>query len=886
MVQGTLVLVDGSSFLFRAFHAMTEMTRSDGKPTGAVFGFLNSMDLIDRTISDAVSVIIFDTPAPTFRSEIDPEYKANREECPIELQEQIPIVKEIIDSFGIPRFEKDGFEADDLIGTIARWWEERGGNVVIATSDKDMLQLVSDKVSILRTHMGKTKIYDADAVIEKYSVPPLAFVDVLALMGDSVDNIPGVPGIGEKTAGSLIAEFGSLENLFDNIDNVKGPKRRDALKENRELVYRSRELAKIRTDVALELSEDVLTRREPDAERLYKHFSELEFRTRAAYWRDHAGVREKPKDYRLVESLEELQKIINGLSSGGCLAFDTETDALNVHTLEMVGFSFAENEGCSFYVPCGHAGETNLDRRAALELMKPLFEDENRPKAAHNLKFDSHVLKRYGITVRNSDDTMIMAQLADPDAATHGLKGLAASILQMPMAKYDEIAGKGKAQQTFDQLDALAVSDYAAADADATLQLHAYYAPRLEERGVKELYEQVELPLVDVLREMECNGVLIDVDILARQSEALSEEMGRLEAEIFEQAGRVFNVNSPSQLAAVLFDEMGIAPPGKKRSTRADILEKLADEGVEICRSIIDYRQRAKLKSTYLDALPNLVSTIDGRVHTSYHQASTNTGRISSTDPNLQNIPVRTEMGKRVRQGFVAPDGRRLISADYSQIELRILGYLAQDPGLIDAFSHGEDIHTRTATEIFGVLPLEVDDAMRSKAKAVNFGLNYGMTAHGLAQRLKISRQEAQQYIDAFFENFPRVRAYLDMIVEEGKANGFIRTIMGRRIPARGLDDQNRLRREAARRAAINAPIQGSAADMLKKAMVCTASWIRDKKPPVKMILTVHDELIFEVDEGCVNSVAGDIRRIMERVIDIGIPTPVDISVGANWAEL
>ena len=886
MTNGTLVLIDGNSYLFRAFHAITGMTRSDGSPTGAVFGFLNSLDLIEKTVADASLVAVFDTAAPTFRAEIDEGYKANRDECPAKLVEQIPIVKGVLDALGIPRFEMDGYEADDLIGTIARWWERRGGRAVIASGDKDLLQLVTGKVSVLRTHLNKTKIYDPEAVREKYQVLPERLPDVLALMGDSVDNIPGVPGIGEKTAGSLIAEFDSLDGVFANLDKVKGPKRRQTLQEHRDVAFRALELATIRIDAPVEVSEDLLARREPDADGLYALFSELEFRTRAAHWRGQAGVAEPAKSYELVESLERLADIIAELDTEAALAFDTETDSLDAQNAELVGFSFAQKDGEAYYVSLTHADARNVDREKALDVIRDWLEDPRRKVVAHNLKYDAHVLARYGLSVRGADDTMLMSQLADPDSGSHGLKDLSARLLQMPMASYEDIAGKGQTQRTFDELTAHDVYEYGAADSDATQQLHAYYSRRIAERGVKELYEDVERPLVDVLRRMESLGVLIDAGVLAEQSRELACEMAELETLIQEEAGHDFNLRSTAQLAKVLYDEMGLKPPGRTRSTRADVLEKLAAQGVPICHSIIEYRQRAKLKSTYLDALPGLVSPRDGRVHTTYHQASANTGRISSSDPNLQNIPVRTEMGKRVRSAFVAPEGKRLLSADYSQIELRILGHLAEDPGLLGAFERGEDIHTKTASEIFGVPASDVDDSMRSKAKAVNFGLNYGMTAHGLAERLGIGRAEAQKYINAFFDNFPRVRAYLDGIVEKAKADGYIRTLMGRRIPARGLEDQSRQRREAARRAAINAPIQGAAADMLKKAMVCVDAWIEKEHPPAAMLLTVHDELVFEVEAGALEEVSTHIRGLMEGVMDLGIPTPVDIASGGNWAEL
>ncbi len=886
MVIGTLILVDGNSYLFRAFHAIKEMTRSDGRPTGAVFGFLASLDLIERTVPDSTLVSVFDTPEATFRSEIDAAYKANREPCPVELQEQFPIVKEVLDALGIPRFEQPGFEADDVIGTIGRWWEERGGTVTIASGDKDLLQLVTEKVSVLRTHLSRTKTYDPSAVEEKYQVRPECLADVLALMGDSVDNIPGVPGIGEKTAGSLVAEFANLEGIYERIEDVKGPKRRASLKEHRERVFQSRLLATIRTDVSLDLSEETLSRRSPDAAALYKLFSELEFRNRAAYWKKSAGVDETPTNYEAIASLERLRDVVNDLDPHAVLAFDTETTSLDTQRAELVGISFSQKSGEGYYVPVGHTGMNNLDQEAVLETLRPWLEDPDRRLVAHNLKYDAHILARYGVEVTGSDDTLLMSQLADPDIGSHGLKDLALRLLQMPMTEYGEVAGRGKAAKTFDLLDAADVFEYAAADADATLRLHQYYRPRLSERGVEELYETIELPLVSVLRRMEAFGVLVDRDALARQSEELSHEIDELESVIHEEAGREFNVNSPAQLATVLFDEMGVEPPGRKRTTRADVLERLAARGVSICRSILKYRQCAKLKSTYVDALPGLISPVDERVHTSYHQASVNTGRLSSSNPNLQNIPVRSAMGKRVRSAFIAPEGKCLLSADYSQIELRILGVLSKDPGLLDAFERGEDIHTQTATQIFGVLPLEVDDAMRSKAKAVNFGLNYGMTAHGLAERLKISRVEAQDYIDAFFTNFPNVRAYLDSVVEEGREAGFVRTILRRRVPTRGLGDQNRMRREAARRAAINAPVQGSAADLMKIAMVRVDEWIQAEHPPVVPIMTVHDELLFEVEKGAEMQMASEIRKRMESALDLGIPTPVDVSTGSNWSEL
>jgi len=891
----TAYLIDGTSYFFRAFHGIGGLSRSsDGMPTGALYGFVNSLRQIERDFRPDAIIVAFDCGEPTFRHEMDRNYKSNRVAPPDDLLVQIPYVKRILEAQGIAMVEKPGYEADDIIGTFADQLTSKGWNVVIASGDKDLLQLVSDRVSVLRQHLNKSKMYGEKEVRERYQVSPDRLVEVFGLMGDTSDNIPGVPGIGEKTAIDLIVRFGTLEGLYSNIDQVKGPKRRDSLRQYRDQAFLSRDLATIRRDVPTEIENGLPGPRRPAKDRLLELYRELEFRSLARELEtERAESRsELPESgreearYEIVDTAERLCEVVREIRESAFFAVDTETTSLNVLDADLVGVSLSVREGQGWYIPIGHVEGTCLALEQARDCLADLFADPNQKKCGQHLKFDLRVLVQQGFRLDGiTDDSLIASYLVEPERATRKLDVLAGDHLGMRMTPIEELIGSGKDQRSMAEISVDRVGSYACEDADAALRLCRYYRPQLEELGLRRLYEEIEIPLLSVLAEMEMRGVRVDPSVLQEQSKALSEESRQLEAEIYTLAGREFNIKSPKQLSEILYDELKLLK-GRKKSTRADILEKLAGDGHEIAVKVIEYRQRAKLQSTYLEALQNMIHPRTGRVHTTFNQTVTNTGRISSSDPNLQNIPIRTPLGRRVRRAFVADSGKLLLSADYSQIELRILADLSKDPGLLSAFRSNEDIHRRTAAEVFGVPMEEVSDDLRSKAKAINFGLNYGMSPYGLAQRLGISPEEAGSYIEEYFTRYPNVREYMDRVAQEAHRRKYVTTILGRRIPTPGIDDSNRNRAENARRAAINAPIQGSAADLLKKAMV---DWHRSpSKYLADMILTVHDELIFEVDRERVQEAAEAVREVMEnaRAQDLAVPTPVDISWGENWSEL
>ncbi len=891
----TAYLIDGTSYFFRAFHAVGSLSRSsDGMPTGGIYGFVNSLRQIEREYRPDTMIVAFDCGEPTFRHEMDENYKSNREAPPDDLLAQLPYVKEILEASGIPLVEKPGYEADDILGTFVEQLVAKEWNVVVASGDKDLLQLVSDRVSILRQHLNKSKMYEEKDVRERYQVPPEKLIEVFGLMGDTSDNIPGVPGIGEKTAVDLIVRFGTLEGLYRNLDQVKGPKRRDSLREYREQAFLSRDLATIRRDAPVELPNGLLSRRQPDNERLLQIYRDLEFRSLARELEteqagsscNKSGENTPTTEYTIVRSLDELRTVAEALAQAPIFAIDTETTALNVYDADLVGISLSIREGQGWYIPICHSEGLCLGKESVRDCLHPVFSDPNVKKCGQNLKFDIEILSRHGFRLEGvADDSLIGSYLVEPDRATRKLDVLAGEHLGMRMTPIEDLIGSGKNQGSMADISIERVGAYACEDTDAALRLCGHFRPKLDELGLRRLYEEVEIPLVSVLSEMELRGVRVDPAVLIEQSLALSQEGQQLEVEIHRLAGREFNINSPKQLSEILYDELRLLK-GRKKSTRADILEKLASDGHDIAVKVIEYRQRTKLQSTYLEALQNLIRPETGHVHTTYNQAVTNTGRISSSEPNLQSIPIRTPLGRRVRKAFVADEGRLLLSSDYSQIELRILADLSKDPGLLSAFQSNEDIHSRTAAEVFDVSLDDVTADMRSKAKAINFGLNYGMSPYGLAQRLGIPVTEAELYIERYFNRYPLVLEYMDRVAEQAQRDKHVKTILGRRIPTRGIDDSNRNRAENARRAAINAPIQGSAADLLKKAMV---DWHRSSsKGLADMILTVHDELIFEVDAERVEEAAESVREVMENALtqDLSVATPVDISWGENWAEL
>jgi DNA polymerase-1 len=863
-------------------------------PTGGIFGFVNSLRQIERTYRPDIMIVAFDCGEPTFRHEMDESYKQNREAPPEDLLIQLPYVKKILEAWGIPAMEQPGYEADDILGTLADRFVAQGWEVVIASSDKDLLQMVNDHVRVLRQHLDHTKIYGEEEVLARYRVGPDKLVDVLALMGDSSDNVAGVPGIGEKTAVDLIARFGSLEGLYSNVDQVKGPKRRESLLMHKEQAFRSRELVTLRRDVPLDMTGDSFSAPRPDCERLLSLYRDLEFRHLARELEAAmaaAGVQEGEKetekaDYQIIRSVDHLKAIAKEIERAPLFAVDVETTSLNIRHADLVGLSVSVCPGHAWYIPTGHREGDCIDLDQVIAYLGPLLSDPDRKKCGQNLKFDVQVLARHGIKVAGiAHDSLIGSYLAEPERSGRKLGILAADHLGMRMTPIEDLIGSGKHQRSMADVPVERVGPYCCEDSDAALRLCKFFDSKLDGLGLRRLYQEIEIPLVSVLARMETRGVRVDPGILEEQSHALGKEIRELEAEIYRLAGHEFNVNSPAQLAAVLYDEMKLAP-SRRKSTRADILERLAADGCQIAQTIMEYRQRAKLQSTYLDALKDLIDPATGRVHTNYNQAVTNTGRLSSSDPNLQNIPIRTPLGRRVRRAFVAEPGNLLLSADYSQIELRILAHLSQDPGLLNAFRSGEDIHQRTAAEVFNVPLDQVSEEMRRKAKAINFGLNYGMSPYGLSQRLGIRVEQAEEYIQQYFTRYPLVRQYMDRVAQEGRERRWVTTLLGRRIPTHGIDDSNRARAENARRAAINAPIQGSAADLLKKAMVDCHRRLAGE--PADMILTVHDELIFEVDARRVEEIAEATRQTMEGALaeDLSVPTPVEISWGENWAEL
>ncbi|MBN2329707.1 MAG: DNA polymerase I [Candidatus Omnitrophica bacterium] len=885
-------LVDGSSIFFRAFHAIRELRRSDGLATNALYGYISTLRSIMKEYNPTDMAVAFDLPEPTFRHKRYESYKGNRAAPPEELVDQIPLIKSVTEKMGIPQIEKAGYEADDLLGAMARRLAAAGGSVMLVSGDKDLFQLVSPSIRMLRLNpAGKNKIYGEAEVEERYGVPPSRIVDVFALMGDSSDNIPGVPGIGEKTAVALIQQYGSIESIYEHLDEIKGKKRQENLRENRDMAFLSRELILLATDLDLEWPDEFTRLRSVNVEELRRFFEEMEFRTFAADLPRGDSPEAGPSSsleihYQTVASIEDLRGLIENVKKKGACAVDTETTSLDALGARLVGVSISIEDGQGWYIPLGHHQGDNLPREQALALLREILESESIAKTGHNLKYDLHVLANEGVYLRGElDDTLIASYLSQPQRESRKLDDLAFKELGMEMTPISDLIGTGRNQKSMADVAIEQASPYACEDTDAAWRLKNLLIPKVNDLKMKFLYRQVEMPLLEVLAAMERKGIRVDPSALDRQSRELSGEMEALEQEIFQSVGREFNLNSPSQLAEILYDDLKILR-GRKRSTRAGILENLAKEGAPIARQILDYRHRKKIQSTYLDALPKLIRPETGRVHTTYNQAVVNTGRISSTDPNLQNIPIRTDLGRRVRSAFISSEGFVLASLDYSQIELRILAHVSRDPGLRRAFSAGEDIHARTAAEVFGAALESVTPEMRRKAKEINFGLNYGMSPFGLAQRLGIENEEAASYIQTYFARYPLVQTYMDETTIFARDNLYVTTVLNRRIPAPGIRDSNRMRRENAQRAAINAPIQGSAADLMKKAMVDVSDELKKDADKASILLTVHDELVLEIREDAVDEICARCRRRMEDALEFSIPIPVEIAVGPSWADL
>ncbi|MDO6422750.1 DNA polymerase I [Saccharophagus degradans] len=917
-----LLLVDGSSYLYRAFHAMPPLTTSSGQPTGAVRGVVNMLRKLAKDYPESPIAVIFDAKGKTFRDDIYSDYKANRPPMPDDLRAQIEPLHTIIRAMGLPLIIQDGVEADDVIGTYAQQATEKGIPVVVSTGDKDMAQLVSEHVTLVNT-MTET-VMDIAGVNEKFGIPPSLIIDFLALMGDKVDNIPGVPGVGEKTALALLQNLGSVEDIYANLDKVPTLEVRGAkslakkLEDNRDKAFLSYELATIKLDVELEHSLEELIPVDPDNDALLALFTELEFKGWVTELSKGGGTKAKKvspnakqaaedapaaapveaveinrDNYETILTEASLDAWVERLSKAELFAFDTETTSLNYMEAKVVGVSFAVAPGEAAYVPFGHdylGAPEQLSEEQVLGKLKPLLEDENVKKVGQNLKYDASVLANHGITLQGiAFDTMLESYVVNSTANRHDMDTLALAHLGHTNISFEEIAGKGAKQLTFNQIQLDQAAPYAAEDADITLRLHQALWPQVEAvEGLKSLFENVELPLVPVLSKVERTGALIDATILGQQSAELAADLERIQREAWELAGEEFNLASPKQLGVILFEKLGIPVIKKTKtgapSTAEEVLQELALD-YPLPALLLEQRGLAKLKSTYTDKLPTMINPHTGRVHTSYNQAVTATGRLSSTDPNLQNIPIKTEAGRRVRKAFIAPEGYRIVAADYSQIELRIMAHLSGDEGLTNAFNQGLDVHSATAAEVFGTSVDSVTPEQRRSAKAINFGLIYGMSAFGLARQLHIGRNDAQRYIDTYFERYPGVARYMEDIRVFAKEHGYVETLMGRRLYLPEINASNGMRRQAAERTAINAPMQGSAADIIKKAMIDVDKWLSTLKVDAKMIMQVHDELVLEVAEAQVEPVTATLCDIMSAALKLDVPLLVEAGVGMNWDE-
>ncbi len=906
-----VVLVDGSSYLYRAFFAsqQADLRTAEGKPTGAIRVVTSMMRSLLKSYPDSPVAVIFDAKGKTFRDEIYAEYKSHRPPMPDDLREQVEPIHEIIKAMGIPLFVEDGVEADDVIGTLARQAEAADRSVVISTGDKDMAQLVDERVTLINT-MNDT-LMDPQGVQEKFGIPPELIIDFLALMGDKVDNIPGVPGVGEKTALALLQGIGGISALYENLDKIqelsfRGSKSMAAkLEQHRAEAELSYLLATIKTDVPLHISLGDICFPSPDSEKLLELYKAYEFRS----WMRELEEGDQPlaeqadttqpaapaveREYETLLSKEAVEAWVAKLQAAGSFAFDTETTSLNYMEARLVGFSFSCEPGKAAYLPLAHdyvGAPVQVDFDWALAQFKPLLESTTVKKVGQHLKYDMNVLARYDIEVQGiASDTMLESYVLNSTATRHDMDSLASFYLDETTQSFEDVAGKGKKQLTFNQVDIETASHYAAEDADITWRLHQHLSERYNNEPVlSTVLNDIEIPLIPVLSRIERNGALIDPTLLAIQSQEIELRIKELETDAYEAAGEEFNLGSPKQLQTILFEKQGLPvikkTPKGAPSTAEEVLVELAED-YPLPKLILEHRGLTKLKSTYTDKLPRMIDPATKRVHTSYHQAVTATGRLSSTDPNLQNIPVRTAEGRRIRTAFIAPEGYKLVAADYSQIELRIMAHLSGDQGLVSAFAQGEDIHRATASEVFKVAPSEVSDDQRRSAKAINFGLIYGMSAFGLAKQLGISRGEAQTYIDHYFETYPGVKQYMEQTRADAKDRGYVETIFGRRLYLPEINARNPMRRQGAERTAINAPMQGTAADIIKRAMVAVDDWLRESGFDARMIMQVHDELVFEVNESEVEAFSQKIHQLMEHAVQLHVPLLVEVGVGDNWEQ-
>lgn len=927
IAENPFILVDGSSYLYRAYHAFPPLTNSQGEPTGAMYGVLNMLRSLIIQYKPSHVAVVFDAKGKTFRDELYEEYKSNRPPMPDDLREQIAPLHEMVQAMGLPLLSISGVEADDVIGTLALKAAADGRDVLISTGDKDMAQLVTPKITLINTMTNV--ILGPDEVKEKYGVPPELIIDFLALMGDSSDNIPGVPGVGEKTALGLLQGLGSLEDIYQQLDNIatlsfRGAKTLGAkMAEHEKVAKLSYKLATIKTDVELDKTFDDLVVKEPNLDQLLEMFTRYEFKrwisdlqnggwlaqrstqkVAVPYTSEAVNPKDAPvsanfpvitqENYEAILTHESLARWVDLLKKAPAFAFDTETDSLNNIDARLVGLSFAIEPGKAAYIPLRHEyldAPDQLPINDVLAALKPILEDKNILKIGQNLKFDRGIMENEGIELNGIHfDTMLESYVLNSVSNRHDMDTLAEKHLNHKTTTFEEIAGKGKGQLTFNQIEVEQATLYAAEDADITLLLHQALYPQIEAIApLKHVYRDIEMPLVPVLSRMERKGVLIDAQVLAVQSQEITQRLAEIEKETFALAGQEFNLSSPKQLQEILFDKLQLPvikkTPKGAPSTNEEVLEELAHSH-ELPRLILEHRGLAKLKSTYTDKLPLMVNSKTKRVHTSYHQAVTATGRLSSRDPNLQNIPVRNEEGRRIRQAFIAREGFKIVAADYSQIELRIMAHLSQDKGLLDAFAQGKDIHRATASEVFGIPLEEVTSEQRRSAKAINFGLIYGMSAFGLSQQIGVERREAQRYMDLYFERYPGVLDYMERTRKQASEQGYVETLDGRRLYLPEINSKNAIRRKASEREAINAPMQGTAADIIKKAMIAVDNWICNECPAdVHMIMQVHDELVFEVRESYLENANLMIHKLMESSMELAIPLKVEVGVGNNWDE-
>ena len=902
-----LILVDGSSYLFRAFHALPPLTNSKGLNTGAAKGVIGMLKRLQADNPNDQLVVVFDAKGPTFRNDIYSEYKANRPPMPEELREQIEPIHNVIRAMGLPLLSISGVEADDVIGTLSEMASAEQRPVLISTGDKDMAQLVNDYVTLVNT-MTQV-VLDRDGVVDKFGVPPELIIDLLALMGDSVDNIPGVAGVGEKTALALLQHLGGISDIYSQLDRVaelpiRGAKSLgEKLSASKEMAELSYVLATIKTDCELALSESDLRSSSPDTDHLIELYRDLEFKS----WLDELlspGLFADSPSEPVTSQVSDLSVVtitdqavfdtwLSRLEAAPLFAFDTETTSLNYMQAEIVGLSFAIEPGEAAYVPLAHLNpglEGQLDRDQILDQMKPLLESSAVKKVGQHLKYDANVLANHGITLRGiAHDTMLQSYIIDAVGSRHDMGSLALKYLGQRVISFEEVAGKGVKQVSFDHVDIEQAAAYAAEDADVTLRLHETLLPKLEaEPSLNEVYQRLELPLVPVLSKIERNGAFVGVDKLRAQSHEIAIRLAELESQACDLAGQPFNLASPKQLGEILFEKLELPvikkTPKGAPSTAEDVLAELAND-YELPAVLIEHRGLAKLKSTYTDKLPEMVDSRTGRVHTSYHQAVTATGRLSSSDPNLQNIPIRTQEGRRIRQAFIAPKGRKIVAADYSQIELRIMAHLSSDAGLLHAFANELDVHSATAAEVFDVSLEGVTTDQRRKAKAINFGLIYGMSAFGLAKQIGVARGEAQEYIDRYFARYPGVADYMDATRAIAHEQGYVETLLGRRLYLPEINARNKQRQLAAERTAINAPMQGTAADIIKLAMIDVDAWLTDTGLDAKMIMQVHDELVFEVADDACETLCDNVTQRMANVIELQVPLLTDVGVGDNWDE-